>query len=267
MKRKEIVQEYIQLKNDLRVRNENRKEGNLLKEKEREEQFKPIITATEETAKKITSAISRTEETPYEYYTKLGKNKDTYYSIYRINEGTFRLGDSEIVIDDKNNIHVKDQIFNYSRGLWDLIMLNKPSDGEYTDEDLLRYLELIKLVDLINNPRENKGNPKGTLKYRFLAGILGLKRKRQVPDDEEEEESDTDEPKHKKENSEKIGEGVILPGDINGLIQRLQLVCGERYAGNIGATTPEIIAILDELLRRKHITKSEYNVVCKRLGC
>ena len=254
----------MQLKNDLRLRNENRKEGNLLKEKEREEQFKPIITATEETAKKITSAISGSEETPYEYYTKLTKNKDTYYSIYRINEDTFQLGNSEIVIDDKNNIHVKDQIFDYSTGLWDLLMLNKPSEGEYTDEDLLRYLELIKLVDLINNPREIKGNPKGTLKYKFLAGILGLKRRRPVSEDSD---SETEEPKPKKDKSGKIGEGIILPGDISGLLQRLQLVCGERAAGNIEATTPEIIAILDELLRRKHITKSEYNAVSKRLGC
>ena len=63
------------------------------------------------------------------------------------------------------------------------------------------------------------------------------------------------------------GEGIVLPGDINGLLHRLRLVCAERFAGNIRATTPEIVAILDELLRQKHITKPEYNAVCDRLRC
>ena len=70
-----------------------------------------------------------------------------------------------------------------------------------------------------------------------------------------------------KESDEKKGEGLILPGDINGLLQRLRLVCAERAAGNIQATTAEIVAILDELLRQKYITKPEYNAVCKRLEC
>ena len=65
----------------------------------------------------------------------------------------------------------------------------------------------------------------------------------------------------------KDGEGIILPGDINGLLQRLRLVCAEREAGNIKATTSEIVAILDELLRKQFISKAEYNVVCKKLEC
>ena len=63
------------------------------------------------------------------------------------------------------------------------------------------------------------------------------------------------------------GTGIILPGDINSLRSRFQLVCAERRAGNITATTPEIVAILDEFLRRKYISKEEYNVMCKGLGC
>ena len=63
------------------------------------------------------------------------------------------------------------------------------------------------------------------------------------------------------------GTGIFLPGDINGLKERLQLVCAERAAGNINATTPEIVAILDELLRRDYLSKAEYNEVCERLGC
>ena len=63
------------------------------------------------------------------------------------------------------------------------------------------------------------------------------------------------------------GNGVILPGDINSLVSRFQLVCAERAAGNTTATTPEVVAILDELLRRRHISREEYNAMCKGLGC
>ena len=70
-----------------------------------------------------------------------------------------------------------------------------------------------------------------------------------------------------KSRKEEKGTGIILPGDINSLSDRFRLVCAERAAGNIAATTPEIVAILDEFLRRKRITKGEYNAMCKRLGC
>ena len=60
---------------------------------------------------------------------------------------------------------------------------------------------------------------------------------------------------------------IIIPSDIKSLKSRLQLVCAERAAGNVRATTNEIVAILDEMLRQNHITRPEYNVVCEKLGC
>ena len=63
------------------------------------------------------------------------------------------------------------------------------------------------------------------------------------------------------------GTGIILPGNIKSLVDRFRLVCAERKAGNVEATTPEIVAILDEFLRRGHISKTEYNAMCGRLGC
>ena len=249
------------MRNELRIKNENRKEGNLLKEQAIQERFEPIIKATEESTKKITSALSGPGDKPYDFYSKLTKNKDKYYSIYRTDEGNFRLGDSNIQIDDENTIHVGAYSYDYTTGFWDLLMLNKPDDGDYTDEDLLKYTDLVKSVNLINNPREVKGNPRSTLKYKFLERILGIKRKRRRLT------SETGGEEGEKIKSDPSGEGIILPGDINGLIQRLRLVCGERAAGNIEATTSEIVAILDELLRQKYITRLEYNAVCKRLGC
>ena len=82
-----------------------------------------------------------------------------------------------------------------------------------------------------------------------------------VPDDEAGSSSRV------KEEDKKEGTGIILPGDINSLCSRFQLVCAERAAGNITATTPEIVAILDDFLHRKYISREEYNAMCKKLGC
>ena len=259
-RRKEIVEEYIKTKNELRLKNENKKEGNLIKEQQIEEQYRPLISATEESAKKITSALQKNTDNPLYSYSKLTRNKDKYYSIYQIDTGEFKLGDSNIVIDDKNNIIVDGKLFNYTHGFWNLLMLNKPDN--YTKEDLANYVELIKLVNLIDNPRiEIRTNPRATIKYKFLQDILGIqkkrKRRKRLRSILEESEGE----------QEKTGEGIILPGDINGLLERLQLVCAERAAGNIKATTSEIVAILDELLRKNYISKREYNVVCKKLEC
>jgi hypothetical protein len=64
------------------------------------------------------------------------------------------------------------------------------------------------------------------------------------------------------------GTGItFLPGNINGLLDRLKLLYAEREAGNISATTNEIVGILDELLRLNYINRKEYNAVCKKLSC
>ena len=51
-KRKEIVQEYIDTRDAIRLRNENNKENNLIKERAIEERFRPIINATEKLPEK-----------------------------------------------------------------------------------------------------------------------------------------------------------------------------------------------------------------------
>ena len=69
---------------------------------------------------------------------------------------------------------------------------------------------------------------------------------------------------------EKKEEGMgikYLPGDINGLLDRLKLLYGEREAGNIKATNNQIVGILDELLRMNYLSRAQYNMVCKSLGC
>ena len=50
----------------------------------------------------------------------------------------------------------------------------------------------------------------------------------------------------------------FLPGDINGLKIKLDYLLAEYQAGNTSAVRNEIVAIIDELLRRKQISQEKY---------
>ena len=59
-----------------------------------------------------------------------------------------------------------------------------------------------------------------------------------------------------------IGNGIqFLPGDINGLQIKLDYLLAEYHAGNTSATRSQIVAITDELLRRKVISQAKYNSI------
>ena len=51
----------------------------------------------------------------------------------------------------------------------------------------------------------------------------------------------------------------FLPRDIKGLQTKLTYLLAEYQAGNTFATRNQIVAIADELLRRKHISQEEYH--------
>jgi len=54
--------------------------------------------------------------------------------------------------------------------------------------------------------------------------------------------------------------GIFLPGDIKGLETKLNLLLAEFQAGNT-STRNEIVFILDELLRRKRMSRKEYTEI------
>ena len=59
-----------------------------------------------------------------------------------------------------------------------------------------------------------------------------------------------------------MGNGLVfLPGDIKGLETKLTYLLGEYRAGNRSSTRNEIVPILDELLRRKVISRKEYKEI------
>ena len=110
----------------------------------------------------------------------------------------------------------------------------------FGEEEFENYKELLARTNAIQNPRKKEATdrPLTTAKYAFFK-------------------------EHKLVQS---GEGIqFLPGDINGLLAKLRLLSAEAGAGNKASTRNQIVAILDELLRRGFLTQGEYNAVCQKV--
>ena len=247
-KRTEIVQDYFNIRKSWKEKNENERAQGLEQREALAKQYEPIIQATKESADRLATEIKSNRSTvekqpgfwkkgymttPFEYYNPMTK-KDKYYGITRKGD-TYKLGNQDIGVDKQNNISVNDKTYEGTPGLWELLMLNKPEN--FSDEDLSNYHDIATETELSKHPQTTAPGqkPRGTYKYKNY--LL------------------------------KTGEGIVLPGDTTGLLERLKLVFAERAAGNISSTTPEIVAILDELLRRNHLSKPEYNAVCKAVAC
>ena len=62
------------------------------------------------------------------------------------------------------------------------------------------------------------------------------------------------------------GKGIVyLPGDVNGLARKLQLLAAEFFAGNTTVRN-ELVHVLDALLRLKQVTRKEYTNITARLA-
>ena len=268
VKREQIVQDYIKNVQEIRERNENQKLCGIAQRQNIEKVFQPVVKATEKSASQITSEIKNLKEKPknrpislaLDYYlSESDKSKvDQYYGIYE-KDGVYMMGNKVITVDEYDNIRVDNTSFKGSKGLWRLIMMKKPEMFE--DEDLRDYKELIDRTDVIEFPHKvnSSDRPRNTSKYAFLTENFG---------ELESEKEESDEEYKSEEEEKKDGTGIyFLPGDINGLINQLHLLLAEFRAGNKSATKNQIVAILDELLKRNYLTQDEYNGVCRTILC
>ena len=97
------------------------------------------------------------------------------------------MGDTEIKVDEHDNIHVNEASFKGTKGLWRLIMMKKTEVYEtYEPEDLRDYQELIMRTNVLDAPHttSTSNRPKNTAKYKFLTSNF-----------EQQEDSDKDKDK------------------------------------------------------------------------
>ena len=207
------------------------------------------------------------------YLQKFNKDKlDKYFGI-QVDKGTNKpvMGDREIRVDNNSNIYVDGSILKGTTGLWSLIMLATPRKSFYKDEDLAAYEELIARTRVGRYPRGTErgiSRPKSTFKWKkFLSDVNTHSTDDDHGDDDDDDDDDMLQYQSSSEHQQSGGDGIhFLPGDIKGMKTKLRLLLAEFRAGNTVATRNEIVSILDELLRRKQISRKEYTDINKYLS-
>ena len=263
-RREEIVADYRRLKRKARDDDINSRLGQLEAEKAIVAKSKPIVESIDKVADKIQESKRPREDEKdvplsfYDEYASLINNKDHIFGMYKKDEDTFWLGDSQVFIDPDENITIHGWNYGHTRGLWNFLMLNDPDKFKWTDKDKHDYLDIAKRVDLLNHPRMEKISGTRTAKYTWLKRHIVPAPQQPPPPEVEKGEEEEGEPS----GGSGIGGDV---GYINNLIKRLHLVVAERYAGNVEATTPVIRQILEDLKRVKYLSDSDLANVCKEL--
>ena len=187
------------------------------------------------------------------YYQKVAGDKlDKYFGVTII-DGRYKMGDKyvhvigpDLVIDRKKYIGTK--------GLWSLIMRKTPTD--YSREDLITYRDVILRTNAMKYPNNLKPTSRvaSTTKWREIFPLF-----EDIDIGEEEELIHRDGGTRVIEEEQQRGSGVVqfLPADIKGMEAKLTCLLGEYRAGN-RLCRNEIVSLLDELLRRKRISRKEY---------
>ena len=177
------------------------------------------------------------EESKQKFFEELRANigwdkLDEYFSIVQLDDGRYQMG-SEIVQVDNEDIVVGGTRYRGTTGLWALVMLKKPDEHQYTIDDLHTYKRLVEQTNAMTAPNNVRPNSKfkTTYKWRNIFKMFETKE----------------------------GHGIeFLPADINSLQTKLAYLLGEFQAGNSSATRNEIVAIVDNLLGRNRLSRSEY---------
>ena len=248
-----------------------------------QEELKTLNERLQETTEEMKKAVGRVEKKPQQqqqqrqrnvleqYLHKYGGTNvlDKYFRIQRIATNQYEMGTKDVDIDENSNVIVDGVKYDGTDGLWSLIMLNDPHRGSYTPHDLLMYKGLVYQTNVMSHPHNvvlGRSRYKQTKKWKEL-----LSRLENVGDDDDISDMSEDSLQHddggiKSETTidDHInGSGIqFLPGDIKGLQTKLNYLLAEYRAGNRSSLIRnEIVSILDELLRRKRISRKEYRDV------
>ncbi|ELU13790.1 hypothetical protein CAPTEDRAFT_66123, partial [Capitella teleta] len=109
------------------------------------------------------------------------------------------------------NIIVGEKEYKGTPGLWELIVMKAPKDGDYTQDDYNNYAEILINTNALRKGKSSSPN-----------GVT----------------------------SSPNPTAVVIPSDPNALLERLDLLMASKAAGNTGVRN-ELVSICDELKRQK----------------
>ena len=198
------------------------------------EVYTPAIEGPGAAAMEIYDPIAR------EYMTEaFGENRDSVFGIHKGADKKLYIGDTRIHVNG-NNIFVGEEEYEGTKGLWELITMEKPVG--FTDDDHKNYTEIMintNAMRQISNPKTPKSS-KSTKWKNIISPIW-------------------------KQRDKFEGKGVvILPSDAEALLDRLDLLLASKGAGNTGLGN-EIVSICDELKRQKVLTVNAYKKIMSSL--
>ena len=180
-------------------------------------------------------------------YMSSEKEVDKTFGLHSDDNGlTWKIGNKTAKVDGDDFI-IGDKRYPGTRGLWELVVKEKPSERNYNPEDLNTYSEiLIETNAMRRNNDPNNTRPKSSVSFKWNNVVKDVWNKR-------------DEYK-----GQGLNTTVIIPCDPNALIERLDLLMASKEAGHTG-TRNEIVSICDELLRQKILNKKAYKNIMLRL--
>ena len=268
-KRDAIVKEYLATIKRIKHRNLQERAQDFAHHETLEESLEPVVRSTAASTEAITKELVPIKEGITALNTKLQTDKpepevkpelepepesdeeksnifdeivqktseeklDDYFGIVLSEDEQYIMGDKIIQISG-NDINVDDIHYKGTPGLWSLIMFKKPDENLYDDKDMNAYEKLVRQTNVMTSP--NNVRPKSKIKQTY--------KWRKILSKFAEE-----------------GHGIeFLPADINSLQAKLCYLLGEYRAGNTSATQNEIVAIADNLLRRRKISRAEYKKI------
>ena len=237
-----VVADYLATIKKIQQRNIDEKTSHMEQEASFREMFKPVVQATQNQTKDLTANLQKIEQdlklekieeeepiSVFDHHTV--KEPDNYFGIVE-HRGKYWLGNSQVQLDNNAIILEDGSTYKATPGLLELIYEKKPNFDALPKEDRRNYTEIADRTHLISNPHNTKANSNvaATSKYKLLHYLA----------------------------TEYDGSGIVfLPSDINSLEEKLNLLLGEFNAGNRAETRNEIVAIVDYLLQKRIISKSE----------
>ena len=216
----------------------------------------PALEMIEEEGKKDLGDIAKKYLT---YAT--GKDSDRIFGIYPDENNKLKIGNKFLKFKG-NNIIIDDKEYTGTEGLWELIVSKEPQEGIYTEDDFIKYINLLVQTNTIhqkNDPNTPKPKSSSSEKWKnLISPVWEHIRESKKPPEEEKGKGKGRKKRQEDPQPGTSGDGLkILPSDPNALIDRFDLLFSSQKAGHTGVRN-EIISILDELKRQGVINVQEY---------
>ena len=163
------------------------------------------------------------------------------YSIrYNTKDKAYTIGNSKISFHN-NEMNIAGKMYNATKGLMELLTKKDPDTDEIMEEDYQDYKQILNDTSAIYFNFDSKTSRligDRSEKWRMITDLMGLKKRGAGAD------------------------VIYLPENNDELVDMLRLSMASYLAGNNGETN-RVHAILDQLVKRKLLTKLQYYKILK----